>query len=64
MRASFLITGILIIGVAVDYSETPKIMDKVNSLTNSLETSILPIMDNTQFNSAYASNLKDVNSKK
>jgi len=63
MRVSFLITGILlIIGAAVDYSVTPKIIDNINSLTNSLETNILPTVDNTQINSA-SSRIVDLNSK-
>src|SRR5579872_7347020 len=64
MKVSFLIVGILlIIGATIDYFVTPKIMDDVNSITNSLETNILPTVDNTQLDSAYASNLSDVNSK-
>ncbi len=64
MKVSFLIVGmLLIIGATVDYSVTPKIMDNINFITNNLETNILPTVDNTQLDSAYAPNLSDVNSQ-
>ena len=64
MRTSTLITGILlIIGGVVDYAITPQIINKVDTLTNSLETGILPSIDNSGVNSAYASSLTEINSK-
>lgn len=64
LRASTLIVGILlIIGGVLDYAVTPQIVNKVNTLTNNLETSIMPSMDNSVVNSAHASSLTEVNSK-
>jgi len=62
MRISTLITGILlIIGAAVDQALMPKMMDKVNTLANNLETSLIPQMPNAQTNSAYTSTLFEAN---
>lgn len=64
MRTSTLMMGILlIIGGVVDYAITPQIINKVDTLTNSLETGFLPSMDTSGVNSAYASSLTEINSK-
>jgi hypothetical protein len=64
LKVNALIMGIfLIIGGVVDYAVTPQIINKVNTVTNSLETSFLPSTDNSGANSAYASSLTEISSK-
>jgi uncharacterized membrane protein len=62
MRISALITGILfIIGAAAEHELMPKMMDKLNTLTNNLEASFLPQMPNAQANLGYSSTLSEMN---
>lgn len=64
LRTSTLIFGVLlIISGVLDYAITPQIINKVDTLTSNIETSIIPSVDNSVVNSAYASSLTDVNSK-
>ena len=64
MRISVLITGILvIIGAVIEHAVIPQILGNINTLTNHIVTSVLPMMSNTEVNSAYASSLTDINSK-
>jgi hypothetical protein len=64
LRTNALIMGILlIIGGVVDYAVTPQIINKVNTLTSSLETGFLPSMDNSGANSAHALGLTEISSK-
>ena len=64
MRISVLVTGILIIiGAGIEHAVTPQVLNKINTLTNNMVTSVLPTMNNAEVNSAYASSLTDINSK-
>ncbi len=54
---------LLIIGGVLDYAVTPQIVNKVNTLTNSLETGFLPSMGNSGVDSVYAPSLTEINSK-
>lgn len=49
---------LLIIGGVIDYAVTPQIINKVNTLTNSLEISFLPSMGNSGVDSVYAQALQ------
>ena len=62
---SYVVLGgiLLIIGGVIDYAVTPQIVNKVNTLTNSLETGFLPSMGNSGVDSVYAPSLTEINSK-
>lgn len=64
MKITVLVTGILlIIGGTLDYILTPQIIERVNTLTNNLETSFMPQIDSFGTNSAYASSLTEIKSQ-
>jgi hypothetical protein len=64
LRTNALIMGILlIIGGVVDYAVTPQIINKVNTLTSSLERGFLPSMDNSGVSSAHVLGLTEISSK-
>lgn len=64
MRISILVTGILIIiGAGIEHAVTPLVLNKINTLTNQIVTSVLPTINNAESNSAHASSLTDINSK-
>ena len=64
MKIAVLVTGILlIIGGTLDNVLTPQIIDRVNTLTNNLQTSFMPQIGNSEVNSAYASSLTEINSQ-
>ena len=64
MKLGIFSLGVLLIISAVsEYSLTPMILDKVNNITNTLETSMIPTMTNNPPNQAYASMMTDANAQ-
>jgi hypothetical protein len=64
MKIGILLIGVLlIIGAVSEYSLTPIILDKVNNITNNLETSMVPAMSTNSQNQAYASMMTDATTK-
>jgi hypothetical protein len=64
MKIGTLLIGVLlIIGAVSEYSLTPIILDKVDNITNNLETSMVPTMSTNPQNQAYASMMTDATTK-
>jgi hypothetical protein len=62
MKIGILSLGVLLIIAAVsEYSITPIFLDKVNNITNNLETSMIPTVANTPQNQDYALMITNAN---
>ncbi len=55
--------AMLIIAAVSEYSVTPTILDKVNNITNNLETSMVPTLSSDPRSQEYASMITDANTK-
>ena len=59
----FFLGALLIISAVTEYVVSPMILDKVNNITNNIETNIIPTIPNSQQNQAYASMITDANAQ-
>jgi len=64
MKIRAIALGVFFIVTAIfEYSVTPMMLDKVNDVTNNLESSMIPTMTTNPQNQAYASMLSDLTTK-
>ena len=64
MKLGIVIFGALLIIAGIsEYSVTPTILDKVNNITNNLETSMIPTLSTNPQNQEYASMISDANTR-